>query len=257
MECNALVTGGTRGIGLAAARGLARAGCGRIALFSRGTRGVEEALEELKRLGSTPVFIRGDLRDKGSVEDLIPGILGEWGRLDVVAMSYGNPSCEPCTLEESGWDDWVEAAQLYIASTGVIARDLVRHNPVKATLLVFSSFTVNEPHPPLFIADTIRLGLKALVRVLARMHPHRIRPLLVELGSFKTPGAVETISRLSRLEGVGVEEYWRSRVEGLSPLGRSGGLEELEELVALLVKAPEYLTGAVVRFDGASTGCVC
>ncbi len=256
MECRALVTGGTRGIGLAAARGLARAGCRRIALYARGTRGVDDALALLREAGAEPVFIRGDLRDKGSVEGLVERLVAGWGGVDVVAMSYGNPSCEPCLLEESGWDDWIEAAGMYLASTGVIARDLVRHNPVKATLIIFSSFTVSEPHPPLFIADAVRLGLRGLVRVLARTYPSKLRPLLVELGSFKTPGAVETVEKIASREGVNFEEYWRSRVEALSPLDRSGRLEELEDLVALLVRAPEYLTGAVIRFDGASTPCI-
>ena len=253
-ECNALVTGGTSGIGLATARGLARAGCGRIALFSRGRRPVEPALRELKSLGVEAIHVKGDLTRSGDVESLIPRLVSEWGWLDVVAMSYGNPSCEPCGLEDHGWGDWLEAASMYLASTGVIARDLARINPRLATMIIFSSFTVNEPHPPLFIADTVRLGLKGLVRILARMAPGRVRPILVELGSFKTPGAVETVSRIAR--GAGFEEYWRRHVEGLSPLKRSGGLEELEELVGLLVRAPGYLTGAVIRFDGASTPCI-
>lgn len=255
-DCNALVTGGTRGIGLAAARGLVRAGCGRVALFSRGRSGVGEALAQLRGLGAEAVHIQGDLARRGDVEALIPRLIGEWGRIDVVTMSYGNPRCEPCTLRDHAWTDWVEASSMYLASTAAIARDLARLNPVKATMIIFSSFTVNEPHPPLFIADTVRLGLKGLVKLLARMEPGRLRPILVELGSFRTPGALKTVSRIAASEGRDPEEYWRSHVEALSPLARAGRLEELEDVVAMLARSPEYLTGAVIRFDGASTPCI-
>ncbi len=243
-------------MGLAAARGVVRAGCRRVALFARGTSGVEEALESLRGLGGEPLFINGDLTREASIEGLIPGVLREFGALDVVVMSYGNPGCEPCSLEDSGWRDWIEASSMYLASTGVIARDLVRYNSVKATLIVFSSFTVSEPHKPLFISDTVRHGLRALVRALSRMHPDKLRPILIELGSFMTPGAIKTISKLAESEGVSFNDYWKSKVEGLSPLRRAGSLDELEELISIILKTPEYMTGSIIRFDGASTPCV-
>ncbi len=256
MSCRALVTGGTRGIGLAAARGLVKSGCRNIALFARGTGGVEEAIVDIKRLGGNPLFIKGDLRSRESIERLVPFILEKWGRLDVVVMSYGNLACEPCSLEASKWDDWIEASSMYLASTGVIARDLVKRNSVRAIFIIFSSFTVNEPHHPLFISDTVRLGFRALIRVLARNYSSKLRPILVELGSFMTPGAIATIAKLAKAEGEDFNRYWSARVEGLSPLRRSGMLDEVEELVSLIVRSPDYMTGAVIRFDGASTSCI-
>jgi len=254
--CRALVTGGTSGLGLTAVRALVKHGCKKIALFSRGVREVDPILNTLKSSGVEAVHIKGDLRNRSDVEYLVPRLVEMWDGIDIIIMSYGNPGCEPCTLIEATWDDWVDAFKLYIASTAIILSSLIRVNRVKSTVIIFSSFTVNEPHPPLILADTVRQGFRVLATLASRQYPDKVRVIILELGSFKTPGAIETVKKISKRHGLGFEEYWSRMVEDLSPLRRSGSLSELEDLLLYLYRSPEYLTGAAIRFDGASTKCI-
>jgi len=251
--CRALVTAATRGVGRSAAEGLARRGCD-LVVNSRTQPSLEELASYLSgAYGVRVATFRGDLRKPGDVEGMVRYAIRELGGLDVVIVNYGNPTCEPCRLEEAEWSDWLEASSLYLASTGVIARILLEENPVKATMVMISSFTVVEPSPWLIVSDAARAGLSRIARILARYYPEKVRPIVLLLGSFETPGARRTLEEIAKREGVDPEKYWVEKVVKASPLRRTGSFEELANLIAwLAVDSPEYLTGAVIEFDGST-----
>jgi len=258
-DCWALVTGASRGVGLAAARALARLGCN-LVLGARGVGDLQRVAGELSSQYGVEASARPlDLRSRSSVEAFVAAALEEasW-RVGAAVISSGNPSCEPCTLSEATWWDWLEAAQLYVASAHAIMRALAEESVARPVrVILFSSWTAREPQRFLAVADVVRAGLPALVRLAAREWPGRLVPVLVALGSFPTPGALETASRIAERLGVEPRSFWAEGVEGLSPLRRSGRLEELEDLVAFLVRAPEYMAGGVVEFHGATGSCAC
>ena len=250
----AIVTGGSQGIGYIAAKALAGAGYS-LVLGARGRRRLEEAAQSLAgqygvRVEPAPV----DLTQRQSLEAFLDKALAlSGGSVEAAVISYGNPACEPCTLEEATWNDLLQAARLYIASTHSIMKILADKSTSPTRVIVVSSFTVRTPHPPLAVADTIRAGLYPLVRLAARQWPGRIIPILLVMGSIHTPGAARTVSRIARLQGADPQEYWKTHVEALSPLGRTARLEELEALIKFLARAPEYMAGGIVEFHGAST----
>jgi 3-oxoacyl-[acyl-carrier protein] reductase len=252
-SCRALVTGASRGIGFMALEALASMGCFIVACSRSLDRMIEVSNEIFTRYPVRVIPFRCDLRVRDSVRDAVLYALEELLGLEYVVVNYGNPSREPLHLHEADWDDWMEASALYIASTATILRLLIERNPVKATVLITSSFTVAEPMPPLVVSDTVRAGLSRLVRIAAREYPDKVRPILLLLGSFDTPGARETVRRIAEPRGQDPEEVWRREVEGISPLRRTGRREELVELIRTLLRTPEYLTGATILFDGATS----
>lgn len=249
-ECRALIVGGSRGLGYAAAEALAEEGC-KLAVTARGVGDLERARRKLLAAGAPHVLIKSvDHSRREGAESLIPWAVEALGGLEFVLLAYGNPRREPLEIHETGWDDWIEAASIFLALTGIVIRDLVSLNPVKATLVMVSSFTVAEPMSPLVVSDAARAGLTRIARVAARRYPERLRPVVVMVGSFPTPGALETIRRIAEARGVDPQEVWRREVEALSPLGRAGMIGEWKWLVKTLLRAPEYLHGAVIQFDG-------
>ena len=252
---SALVTGASRGIGFHIAGALARRGY-RLAIMARGKKGLEAAARELRAVGAADVLVfPGDLRVEADVEAAVRSALEAFGGLDAVAMSYGNPSCEPCLLHEARWSDWLEAASLYLASTATVLRLLASENTRKTSVVLVSSATYLEPMPPLVVADTVRAGLVKLARLASREYPDKLRVNVLLLGSYDTPGARETIRRLAERVGASPEELWDREVRGRTPLGRTGDPEALGELAACLLEATDYLAGTAILVDGLMTPC--
>jgi NAD(P)-dependent dehydrogenase (short-subunit alcohol dehydrogenase family) len=85
----ALITGGTKGIGLGIAEALLQQDM-KVAITGRSQSGVEKALAELKKIGKGELLgIVSDVRDVGSQHDAVSQIVKKWGRLDVLVANAG------------------------------------------------------------------------------------------------------------------------------------------------------------------------
>ena len=84
----ALVTGASRGIGRAAALALAGAGA-HVILVARTVGGLEEADDEIQRIGGTATLVPMNLRDSDAIDRLGASIYERWGRLDAFLGNAG------------------------------------------------------------------------------------------------------------------------------------------------------------------------
>jgi NAD(P)-dependent dehydrogenase (short-subunit alcohol dehydrogenase family) len=84
----ALITGSTRGIGLAIARKFAEQGCN-VIVTGRAEKSLQEASRELRRLNIRVLAVRCDIRDPHSVDALFHSIRREFPRLDILVNNAG------------------------------------------------------------------------------------------------------------------------------------------------------------------------
>jgi len=84
----ALVTGASRGIGRASALALAGAGA-HVILVARTVGGLEEADDEIQKLGGTATLVPMNLRDGEAIDRLGASIFERWGRLDALLGNAG------------------------------------------------------------------------------------------------------------------------------------------------------------------------
>lgn len=101
-----LVTGGTSGIGLSAARSFAASGA-RLALLSRDENAGQAACAELARAGAAVIHVPTDVRDEAAVAKAVDRTLQRFGRLDI-ALNAAGIGGDLGTLEhtaQSVWDD--------------------------------------------------------------------------------------------------------------------------------------------------------
>lgn len=102
----ALVTGGSSGIGLAAALAFARAGA-RVVIASRGEQAGERAALDLQRAGASARFVATDVRDEAAVARAVEQTMTQFGRLDV-AFNCAGIGGDMAPLESTNqeiWDD--------------------------------------------------------------------------------------------------------------------------------------------------------
>lgn len=101
----AVVVGGTSGIGLAMAIGLAEAGADVVAT-SRRAEQVEEAAKSIESKGRKTLRLTSDVSDRGSLEKLLDATLNEFGKVDILINCAGKIKREPTlTVPEETWND--------------------------------------------------------------------------------------------------------------------------------------------------------
>lgn len=99
----ALIMGGTSGIGLATARGFARAGA-RVVLAARGEAAGQQARVALEAEGAKVLFVSTDVGDEASVKHAVEATVNHFGRLDFAVNSAGAGDMAP--LERTNQDVW-------------------------------------------------------------------------------------------------------------------------------------------------------
>jgi short-subunit dehydrogenase len=93
-ETVAVITGASSGIGAATARALAGEGA-RVALLARREDRLEAVAREIRRQGGAALVCRADVTDSVAVHQAVQGVLGQWGRIDLLVNNAGRGMVAP------------------------------------------------------------------------------------------------------------------------------------------------------------------
>ncbi len=246
----ALVTGGSRGIGLMIARGLVQAGAS-VIVSSRKAADVEAAAAELSALGECTA-IPGDVSTPDGAGELARAVRERFPALDILVNNAGAVWGAP--LEEfpaSGWDK--------VAHTNV---EGVFHLTVALLDALRASAAPDDPARVVNIGsiDGIRVpalenysysASKAGVHMLTRHLAKRLAGEHITVNAI-APGPFESKMMAWALENPEAREA----IEAEVPLGRIGRPDDVAGLTLLLCsRAGSYMTGTVIPLDGGITGC--
>ena len=239
----AVVTGGTRGIGLMMARGLLQAGA-RVYVSSRKPEAGEAAVAELAPLGEV-VSIPADLSSEAECLRLAAAVGEREQALHVLVNNAGATWGEPlATFPASAWDKLLD---LNLKAPFFLTRALLPLLEAAATdddparvVNVGSIDGLHVPPMPTYSYSSSKAALHHLTRVLAReLGPRRITVNAV------APGPFESKMMAATLDAFGDE------IAARAPLGRIGRPDDLAGVVVYLTsRAGAYITGAVLPVDG-------
>ncbi|MDH6578490.1 SDR family oxidoreductase [Kitasatospora sp. MAP5-34] len=237
-----VVTGATRGLGLASARELVADGA-RVVLSGRSKESVAAAVAEL----GGPEQAHGvvaDNADPASAELLIAAARERFGRFDGVLISVGGPAAGPVlTAEEDAWRTAFESVFLGALRIARTAAAALGEGGVIGFVL---SGSVREPIGGLGISNGLRPGLAMAAKSLAdELGPRGIRVIGL------LPARIDT-DRVRELDALGGDAAAsRARANAKIPLGRYGTPEEFGKVAAFLLSpAASYLTGVMIPVDG-------
>jgi NAD(P)-dependent dehydrogenase (short-subunit alcohol dehydrogenase family) len=247
---SALVTGGSRGIGLMIARGLLQAGA-RVIVSSRKEDQLREAAAELAKEGECEA-IPADLSSPEGAKALASAVAERFGKLDLLVNNAGATWGAP--LEEfpaSGWDRVMHTNvegifHLTIALLGSLRAAASEEDPAR----VINIGSIDGLRTP--VTDNFSYSAsKAAVHMLTRHLAKRLAGEHVTVNAI-APGPFPSKMTAFMLD----EPASREAVEGMVPLGRVGRGDDVAGLVIFLAsRAGSYLTGAVIPLDGGITGC--
>ncbi len=246
----ALVTGGSKGIGYACARALAREGA-RVAIAARDPRGLDEAVASCRReqLELLPEAV--DLRDPDSIEAAVASIESALGPLDILVNSAG--AARHSTPQSRDFGRWLAAMEdkylpCVLSMDVIIPRMAARGGGAVVNIVGMGGKVAKTTHMPGGAANAALILASAGFAKAWGAKGVRVNVI--------NPGAVETQRLAAQLQvkaeasGVSVEAM-RALTTGEIPLGRLGQPDDVAAVAVFLVSTPAaYLTGAGISLDG-------
>ncbi len=242
-----MVTGATRGIGLATAERLGAEGA-RLVLTARGEDDGREVEARLRQTGADAAFVAADMTDIAGPAAVVETAVARYGRLDGAFNNVGGVVAPggPADIDEAGW-----TAELRLNLTSVF---LCLRAQIPAMLEAGGGAVVNNAS----IAGAIGIGglaayaaakhgVVGLTRAAALAHAaDGVRVNALVTGNVDTPLYRELL-------GVG-PEVERAALSAPNPSGRVAGPEEIAAFVAFLLSdESRFVTGATLPVDGGAT----
>jgi NAD(P)-dependent dehydrogenase (short-subunit alcohol dehydrogenase family) len=239
----ALITGGTSGIGRAAA-GLFRDEGARVVAVGLD----QDRLEQTRReLGPEATVLRADLRDVGEIDELIRTLRASFGTLDVLFANAGKGTAAPL---EAVTEEQVDE-QFSVNFKGVFFT-VQKAAPILAkggSVVLTTSFLDAVGTPGLSVLSATKAAVRSLARSLAaELAPRGIRVNAVSPGPISTPFHGKLGLSDADLDSAA------AAVEARVPLQRFGEADEVAKAALFLASADaSFITGAELVVDGGLT----
>jgi NAD(P)-dependent dehydrogenase (short-subunit alcohol dehydrogenase family) len=238
----ALITGASRGIGLAVARAYANAGA-KVVLSSRKQEGVDQAAGLIRKEGGEALAIAAHSGDDTAVSSLIEQAAVEWGGIDILVNNAAtNPHFGPMlTAEESHWDKTLDVnVKGYVRFIKACVPVMKARGGGK--VINISSVAGLEPQPMMGVYSVSKAAVIMLTKVLAsELAADNIQVNAIAPGFVKTKFS----SVLWQTEAI------NEAIVRTIPQGRMAEPEEIAGL-ALYLASPvaDFATGSVFVLDG-------
>ncbi len=235
----ALVTGGTTGIGLAAARLFQQEGA-RVYLTGRSAEKLAQAEKELPGV----VAIRSDAAQIDDIDRLAQEMERRAGRIDVLFVNAGIARFLP--IEQVTPKLFDEIFDINFRGPYFAIQRLLPLMPSGASIVLTTSIAADLGVPTSSVYAASKAALSSLTRTLANeLAPKGIRVNEVSPGPIETP--IFSKLGLTKDQASGFKET----MVGMVPLGRLGTPEEVAKAVLFLASSDStFLLGAKIRIDG-------
>ena len=241
----AIVTGGSKGLGLAMAAGLASAGAD-VALVSRHESEAAAAAESLaKAYGKRAIGIRADVTSEIDVAAMAERVVREFGRIDVLVNNAGVNRRGP--IDQLSPDDYREVMRVNVDGVWLATRAVVPQMKAQK-----SGRIVNLSSALGFVGLADRTPYCSSKGAVVQM----TRALAIELAPFNVtvnailPGPFLTDMNVPVKDDPAFVQF----IVGATALGRWGELREIQGAAIYLASdASSYTTGALLAVDGGWT----
>jgi 3-oxoacyl-[acyl-carrier protein] reductase len=243
----AVITGGSKGVGLAVASRFAASGAD-VAIVARGREGLDLAV---KAIGATArgrvVAVAGDVAVAADVQRTYEEVMAAFGRIDILVNNAGVSRNAP--FEQITDDIWREDFDQKLFAAIRLTRLVWPQLKERRWGRIINTLNIGAkaPRPGGAPTAVTRAAGMALTKVLAgEGGPYNILVNALLVGFIEADQHVRAAARA----GVSLQDYMKARAKEI-PLGRPGRAEEFANLACFLVSdAGSYVTGTAINVDG-------
>ena len=243
----AMVTGGSRGIGKAICRTMARQGW-HIVAMGRDQAALDDTARLIAEEGGHCDIVVCDMRDKDAIDQCVTDVLERHHRIDALIHNAGGGSAgRPPSVAELADVQWLESLDLNLTAAYRMCRAVLPSMQArKAGCIVLMSSIAAHMASNLSSAGytAAKTGLVGFARHLAKeVGPHGIRVNTV------APGIIASERVARKYETYSADE--RNALLARIPLGRIGRVDEVASVVAFLAsEGAAYVHGALIDING-------
>ncbi|WP_178022022.1 SDR family NAD(P)-dependent oxidoreductase [uncultured Paenibacillus sp.] len=248
----AIITGGSKGIGLATALALAAEGA-QVAIVARGEGPLREAAAALRaKTGIEPLILVADVASGGEARRAVEQAAEHFGGLDILVNNAGTSAAGP--FEQVEAETWGADLDLKVLGAVNFSRAAVPHlrKAGGGAILNVTAISGKAPGSSSLPTSVSRAAGLALTKAMSKdLAADRIRVNAVCIGLVRS----DQIERKWRQAAPDLtwEQFATDPRHGI-PLGRIGHTEEAAKVIAFLVsEAASYVTGTAVNIDGGTS----
>jgi NAD(P)-dependent dehydrogenase (short-subunit alcohol dehydrogenase family) len=243
----ALVTGGSRGLGLQLAHGLGEAGAA-IAITARREAGLTDAVKELEASGIKAMAVPCDISRNEDVESAVAQVIGQMAKIDILVNNAGATWGAP--FAELPFEAWDKVIRTNVDGTYFVSRavglHMIQRKQGGRIINIASVAGLRGSDPsvmPTLPYNTSKGAVVNFTRALAAtLAEHNITVNCICPGFFPTRMTAATLERSGE------------RIVAATPLRRVGGPEDLKGIAVLFASpASSFITGQVIAVDGGAT----
>jgi 3-oxoacyl-[acyl-carrier protein] reductase len=237
-EKNALVTGGSRGIGAAIAKRLARDGAKVAITYSKGADAAASVVKQIEREGGKAIAIQADAADAEAVKAAVEKTAATFGGLDILVNNAGTAIPKP--FEETPLEEMDRVLNINVRGVFIATQAALKHmKSGSRVIMIGSCLGERVAFPGLAAYSATKGAVKIFTQALSREVANRN----ITVNNVQ-PGPIDTELNPATSD-------WAAPQKAATALNRFGHVDEIAAMVAF-VAGPEssYITGANLTVDG-------
>jgi 3-oxoacyl-[acyl-carrier protein] reductase len=255
----AVVTGGSKGMGLAIAETLAAEGAS-VAVMARGRTALDAAEDKLRAAGAPDtVGISVDMADAGSILDGFAAIADRWGQLNSLVHTIGPGDGYFEEMDDAEWNAAFALGTMSAVRSIRAALPMLRAADW-ARIVTLSAHSIQRQNPRIVAYTASKAALSSVTKNLSKsLAKNGILVNCVCPGTIVTASFTENLKEVLAADGLDasnphdVMAWIDNNFHQPCDLGRAGLPEEIASITAYLASRRNgYVTGATVNVDGGS-----
>ncbi|MBN6188778.1 SDR family oxidoreductase [Aneurinibacillus sp. BA2021] len=237
----AIITGGARGIGAAAAKLLASRGARVAVNYVHNHEAAEQTVFEIKANGGEAIAVQADVREEAQVNEMVKIVQETYGSVDIL-VSNANMSFAMKPFMEMSWDEFSTKLNDELKAAFVLTKAVapLMMERKYGRIIYIASGLAKSPSPMFIAHGTAKGGLVSFAKYIAQeLGPHGITANIVSPGLVLTDATTHT------------PENMKQMLAAMTPLGRIAQPEDVARAIAMYAGDDSgFITGAYTPVNG-------